>query len=201
MTVAPFHLASASPRRRDILTALGVAFSFSGEDVDEQVREGEPATAMVVRLARDKAAAARATRPGSAILGADTAVVLGERIFGKPRCKAQALAMLAELSGQRHEVLTGVALLSGDRELTALSRTEVSFRPVSEDEAEAYWESGEPLDKAGGYAIQGLGAIFVSAMRGSYSGVMGLPVFETAAMLRTIGIEVLGGQSRRQRFD
>ncbi|MCB1843443.1 MAG: septum formation inhibitor Maf [Halioglobus sp.] len=201
MTNTPLHLASASPRRRDILTGLGIPFSFSGEDVDEQALEGESAATMVLRLAHDKAAAALPARQGTAILGADTAVVLGDRIFGKPGCRHEAMTMLAELSGRTHEVMTGVVLLSGDEQITALCRTEVRFRAISPAESSAYWESGEPLDKAGGYAIQGLAAVFVSELRGSYSGVMGLPVFETAAMLRAIGIEVLGRQSGRPRFD
>jgi len=191
MTTLPLHLASASPRRREILTSLGLQFTFAGEDLDEQERSGETPEELVVRLASDKASAALRSRPRSAVLGADTVVVLDGKVFGKPGDKEEATAMLTALSGRTHEVMTGVALLSGTHRQTALSRSQVRFRDISLAEAEAYWRTGEPRDKAGGYAVQGLAAVFIAELRGSYSGVMGLPVFETAAMLRSAGMEVL----------
>ena len=191
MSAGQLHLASASPRRREILTTLGVSFSFAGEDVDEQPLAGEPAAELVVRLAGDKARAAQATRADTPILGADTVVVLDQRIFGKPASRQQALEMLQTLSGRTHEVLTAVVLLAGGVASSVLCRSMVTFRDISADDAALYWQSGEPRDKAGGYAIQGLGGVFVSRLQGSYSGVVGLPVFETAALLRTAGIDVL----------
>ncbi len=145
---------------------------------------------MVLRLAREKA---RAGAPAAAavVIGADTAVVLGDEIFGKPLDEADALGMLARLSGRTHEVMTGVAVWDGEQMRACLSRTEVQFREIRPDEALAYWQSGEPADKAGAYAIQGLGGVFVESIAGSYSGVVGLPVYETTALLREAGISVL----------
>ncbi len=191
MSILPLHLASASPRRREILTSLGLQFTYAGEDLDEQAQPGETAAELVVRLASDKAMAALRSRPESLVLGADTVVVLGGEVFGKPADQDEAVAMLAALSGRAHEVMTGVVLLSREHRLSALSCSQVRFRDISQAEAEAYWRTGEPQDKAGGYAVQGLAAVFIAELRGSYSGVMGLPVFETAAMLRSAGMEVL----------
>ncbi len=185
------HLASASPRRREILQALGLRFSYAGVDVDEARQQGEPAADLVLRLACSKAAAARAAGQGGAILAADTVVALGDRVFGKPRSKQDALATLAELSGRTHDVLTAVVVWYGDSKQQVLSRSRVSFRAIATSEATAYWASGEPQDKAGSYAIQGLAAVFVTDLHGSYSGVIGLPVCETAALLGNIGIHVL----------
>jgi len=186
------HLASASPRRREILEALRLSFSAGGADIDESLLPHEDAEAMVRRLAVGKARALHGT--GDVILAADTAVVLGDRIFGKPRSEDEALAMLAALSGEQHRVLTGVAVLSAGGIQTSVSCSEVRFRDIDPAEAADYWHSGEPRDKAGAYAIQGLGGIFVASLRGSYSGVVGLPVFETVALLRDAGIDVLRGQ-------
>ena len=186
------HLASASPRRRDILTAMGVRFSHAGVDIDETPAPGEAVADMVQRVTRAKALAAeqsgKLTIP---VLAADTVVALGDRIFGKPASKEQALDMLGSLSGQAHRVLTAVALLSDGQLQTALSVTQVAFREIRPDEALAYWQSGEPQGKAGAYAIQGRGGIFVESLAGSYSGVVGLPVFETAGLLTAAGINVL----------
>ena len=184
------HLASSSPRRKEILESLGLSFSSGGVDVDESRQEGESPQEMVLRLAEAKA---RAVEIGESVivLGADTAVVLGEEVFGKPGGCEDALETLARLSGKTHRVLTGVALYSAQGIRTALSSTEVRFREIGPDEALAYWQSGEPCDKAGAYAIQGLGGVFVEAIAGSYSGVVGLPVFETARMLREAGLKVL----------
>ncbi len=159
-------------------------------DIDERQLRGETAEDMVVRLAAGKAAAASRRHPGM-ILAADTAVVLDGTVFGKPRDREDAVAMLARLSGRSHRVLTGVALHWNAERRTALSATEVRFREIHPDEALAYWHSGEPRGKAGAYAIQGLAGTFVEKISGSYSGVVGLPVFETAALLAEAGIDLL----------
>ena len=130
------------------------------------------------------------------VLGADTLVVLGEEVFGKPSSREHAVEMLSTLSGRSHRVLTGVALCRGDDLWTAMSDTTVRFRDIGPEEIEAYWHSGEPAGKAGAYAIQGLGGIFVESVEGSYSGVVGLPVFETATLLARVGISVIGGAKR-----
>jgi septum formation protein len=180
-------LASQSPRRAALLDQVGVAFATAPAAIDERVAPAEQAGDYVRRIAIEKARAVRERHPGDAVLGADTAVVLDRRIFGKPADRADATRMLLALSGRTHEVLTGVALVT-ERTAYALSVSRVSFRTIREAEAEAYWASGEPVDKAGGYAIQGLGAAFVERIEGSYSGIMGLPLFETLALLRTIGV-------------
>lgn len=192
-TASPsFHLASASPRRREILAGLGLRFSFAGLDLDESRQDHESVEEMVVRLARDKATAGHS--PDNAqlpVLGADTVVVLGDRVFGKPSGAQDALDMLAALSGRRHRVLTAVALRQRDRIDVSLSDTVVRFRDISPDEARHYWHTGEPAGKAGSYAIQGLGGTFVASISGSYSGVVGLPVFETVQLLDNAGIRIL----------
>ena len=183
-------LASTSPRRREILTALGLDFTVRSNEVDEVRLENESAEQMVLRLAVAKAEAVDAG-PGTYVLGSDTVVVIDGRVLGKPADMDDGLNMLASLSGRTHRVLTGVAL-RGPRDMTtALSATDVRFRALSRDEAIAYWQSGEPCDKAGAYAIQGIGGTFVTAIEGSYSGVVGLPVYETAELLRAAGIDVL----------
>lgn len=194
-TAPELHLASASPRRREILQALGLRFSYAGADVDERQEPAEAAADLVLRLACRKARHAIKERPKHAIIGADTVVVLDDRVFGKPGSRTDALAMLAALSGRTHEVVTGVAVLHGASEQTAVSRSRVTFRPITTAEAAAYWHSGEPRDKAGSYAIQGLAAIFITELQGSHSGVIGLPVCETAAMLGNIGVHVLAQQN------
>jgi len=191
MSNPDLHLASASPRRRDLLTALGLTFTYAGVDVDESPIPGEAVSEMVLRLATVKARTAFDSGDYTVpVLGADTVVVLEDRVFGKPQSKDEALCMLASLSGRAHEVLTGVALISNGDLQTAVSLTEVQFREIHPDEALAYWQSGEPAGKAGAYAVQGLGGIFVSAIHGSYSGVVGLPIYETAELLRGAGIQL-----------
>ncbi len=186
------HLASSSPRRHEILAALGLRFTAAGVDIEETRYDGEPVADMVVRLAVAKAAAARATVDQSVpVIGADTAVAVDDQVLGKPVSGDEAAQMLASLSGRTHEVLTGVALDYAGRVRTATSVTEVRFREISPDEARAYWQSGEPIDKAGAYAVQGIGGIFVEDISGSYSGVVGLPVFEMAALLAEAGLNVL----------
>ena len=185
------HLASASPRRKEILAAIGVAFTAAGVDIDESRYDDEPVADMVIRLAAAKAAIARAGLDLSVpVIGADTAVAIDDRVLGKPGSQQEALEMLACLSGRVHKVVTGVALDHAGKVNTATSVTEVRFREISPDEAEAYWQSGEPQDKAGAYAVQGIGGIFVESISGSYSGVVGLPVFETAALFANAGLAV-----------
>ena len=185
------HLASSSPRRREILTELGLSFTYAGVDLDESRRRGESVERMAVRLAMEKAAAGSPPTKNQPVLGADTIVVLHGRVFGKPGSKDEALEMLDALSGATHRVVTGIAVRLHERTATALSETEVDFREVGPDEALRYWHSGEPVGKAGAYAIQGTGGIFVEALRGSYSGVVGLPVYETAKLLGQFGVEIL----------
>lgn len=186
-------LASKSPRRRTLLTQIGIRFDVIDIELDESRRPGEVAEGYVQRLALEKARSGHA-KIGSPrcvpVLAADTAVVVGHRILGKPKDCLDAAAMMRLLSGRSHLVLSAVALV-GKRERQALSISEVRFRDVSEREAHAYWDSGEPRDKAGGYAIQGLGAMFVEGLRGSYSGVMGLPLYETARLLADEDIDCL----------
>lgn len=191
MSQPSLHLASSSPRRHEILTALGLSFSAAGVNVIEQQLDGEAPEQMVLRLAALKAEAAEVDE-STLVLGADTAVVLGNIVFGKPVDESDALDMLSQLSGRMHRVMTGVVLRVGRELQTAISITEVEFREIRPDEALAYWHSGEPGDKAGAYAIQGFGGAFVKAISGSYSGVVGLPVFETVELLQQAGLEILG---------
>lgn len=189
--MATLYLASASPRRRELLAQIGVPFVTLIASIDENPLPNEPANAYVERLAREKALAglARASDTADAVvLGADTAVVLDGRILGKPQDRDEALDMLQALSGREHEVLTAVALASEGRCESRVVASRVGFRPLSQAEAEAYWATGEPRDKAGSYGIQGLAAVFVSHLQGSYSAVVGLPLCETAQLLAGFGI-------------
>jgi septum formation protein len=192
MTTPALHLASSSPRREAILTRMGLTFTSGGVDVDETPLVDETAEAMVLRLAETKARAA-ACPAGTVVIGADTAVVLDDEVFGKPADQADALHMLGRLSGRTHVVTTGVAVLLGGSVRSAVSVTQVRFREIGPDEALRYWQSGEPRDKAGAYAIQGGAGKFVEAVNGSYSGVVGLPVFEVAPLLQFAGIELPEG--------
>lgn len=185
------YLASGSPRRRELLGQIGVPFTTLPTVIDETPLSNEPAVDYVRRLACAKAQVGLASlaAPGAAVvLGADTSVVLGGRILGKPQDRADALAMLTALSGHTHEVLTAVALANSQRCEVRVVSSQVSFRPLSAAEIEAYWASGEPEGKAGSYAIQGLGAVFVADLHGSFSAVVGLPLCETAALLADFGI-------------
>lgn len=187
--MTPLYLASGSPRRRELLTQIGVPFTTISAPIDETPLPAETAPAYVERLARAKAAAGLGQVSGPAVvLGADTAVVLDGRILGKPESREHAMAMLADLAGREHQVLTALALNDGQRCLSLCVSSSVRFRPISSDEAVRYWASGEPLDKAGGYAIQGLGAVFVTGLVGSYSAVVGLPLSETADLLGQFAI-------------
>ena len=185
-------LASQSPRRQDLLRQIGVRFTAIPVLVEEVPRSGEIAVDYVHRVAAAKSAAGLATiRTALPVLAADTEVVLDGRIMGKPRDLAHAAELLSELSGRSHLVLSAVSLRLGERHWTAFSETEVSLRALDRSEMESYWLTGEPCDKAGAYAIQGYGALFVRRIAGSYSGVVGLPLFETAELLRRVGIDTL----------
>ncbi len=191
MNVTPaLLLASTSPRRREILDSLRLDFRVCHVDIDETPLTNEAPVDMVLRLAAAKVAAAEAG-PTELVLGADTAVVVGDKALGKPADEADCLAMLKLLSGRAHRVVTGVALRSAAGIRTVVSETDVHFREICRDEALSYWQSGEPCDKAGAYAIQGLGGAFVARIDGSYSGVVGLPVFETLQLLSAAGLDVL----------
>ncbi|MCB1863938.1 MAG: septum formation inhibitor Maf [Chromatiales bacterium] len=187
-------LASRSPRRIELLRQIGVHPRVIDVVVDETPVVGEPAAALAMRLACAKALAGRGALGDEPVpvLAADTVVALGGRVFGKPVDSADAIRMLRALSGRRHEVFSAVAV-AGPRSLdAALSRSEVSFARLDASAIERYVATGEPLDKAGAYAIQGLAAGFVRRLAGSYSGVMGLPLYETARLLRAFGVEPLG---------
>lgn len=189
--MATLYLASGSPRRRELLTQIGVPFLTQIAPIDENTLPGESPIAYVERLARAKGQAGLAALTDTrdaVVLGADTAVVLDGRILGKPPDRAEAMATLLALSGRSHEVLTAVALVSDARTESRVVISQVTFRPLSRTEIEAYWASGEPQDKAGSYGIQGLAAVFVSQLQGSYSAVVGLPLCETAALLAEFAI-------------
>ncbi|MGO9515030.1 MAG: Maf family protein [Steroidobacteraceae bacterium] len=193
MRVDYVYLASASPRRRALLSQIGVPFQVLSVSIDESIGAAKTPAAYVSRLAKAKADAGRrqsrlsgiAARP---VLAADTAVVIDGEILGKPVDREDAERMLRLLSGRTHEVLTAVALATASGIAARVSRSQVTFRAISALEAREYWNTGEPRDKAGGYAIQGRGAVFVADLHGSYSGVMGLPLYETAELLRLAGV-------------
>ncbi len=185
------YLASKSPRRRELLGRLGVDFDILDVDVPEHREPGEPAEGYVLRVAREKAGAGLlqvVALPDAVAIGADTEVVLDGDVFGKPRDAAGAAAMLRRLSGRTHEVVSVVVLVSAGREAHAVSRSRVTFAELSEADIAGYVASGDPMDRAGAYAIQGGAERFVSHLDGSYSGVMGLPLHETAGLLRDFGI-------------
>lgn len=179
-------LASASPRRVDLLKAAGVSFDVFAVDVDESPQGDETPAQHVRRLAEDKARAAARRRPGDVVLGADTVVVVDGRMLGKPRDAADAAAMLRALSGRAHEVWTGVALLSASTSATEVECTRVWFSALADEEIAWYVQSGEPMDKAGGYAVQGLASRFVERIDGSYANVVGLPVALVYRLLQDV---------------
>ena len=187
-------LASASPRRRALLAQIGVPHTVVAAQVDESLLPAEAPTDYVARLARLKATTVRQRGEPLPVLAADTTVVFEGIVYGKPSGRADGLAMLASLEGRTHQVLTAVALATGRGVALQVNCSSVRFRNIARAEIEAYWDTGEPRDKAGGYAIQGYGAAFVAALSGSYSGVMGLPLFETVELLREAGIRYwIGG--------
>lgn len=181
-------LASASPRRRALLEQIGVPHTLASADIDEARRKDESPVEYVRRMAQEKARMVWERQSSLPVLAADTTVVLDGVVHGKPRDRAHAIEMLATLSGCTHQVMTAVALATPGGVHLKLSESTVKFRSISAEERTAYWDTGEPRDKAGGYAIQGLGAVFIESVTGSYSGVMGLPLFETAELLRSAGL-------------
>jgi len=187
-----FHLASASPRRQELLRQLGLHFDVRPADIIEVAQPGEAPGDYARRMALEKARAAQArVDDGLPVLGADTDVVLDDRILGKPRDREDALKILAALSDREHEDYSAVAMVQGERAEVMLSETRVKFGFISAAAAARYWDTGEPADKAGAYGIQGQGAQFVKGITGSYSGVVGLPLFETTELLQRFGIHTL----------
>ena len=184
-------LASASPRRQALLAQIGIECEVIPSQIDEGTRENEAPIDYVRRIAEEKARSVAGRMPGRVVLGADTAVVIGQRILGKPRDRADFMEMFGLLSASTHRVMTAVSLVHGEQCRLKASSSDVTFCEVSETEMLAYWETDEPCDKAGGYGIQGLAAMFVRAISGSYSGIMGLPLFETSELLRGAGIRLL----------
>lgn len=187
-------LASSSSRRRELLAQLGLSYQVVSAAIDETPRSGEVAPAFVERMALEKGRSAwrnLAQPPSSIVVAADTEVVVDNEVLGKPTSAEHGRAMLQRLSGRSHMVMSGVAVISALGENSVVSESRVTFRVITPAEIDAYWSTGEPADKAGGYAIQGIGAIFIADLQGSYSGVMGLPLFETALLLRQAGIVVL----------
>jgi len=186
------YLASSSPRRRELLDQIGVRYRLINIAIPETPKEGESAQAFVLRMAMEKAQAGKGYQginTHKPVLGADTAVVVDNDILGKPRNRSDALSMLARLSGRWHEVISAVALI-GETSATRVNISRVHFRQISDAECENYWQTGEPKDKAGAYGIQGKAAIFINELQGSYSAVMGLPLYETSELLEQAGIAV-----------
>ena len=187
----PLYLASTSPRRRELLQQIGVDFQVLRVDVDESTRDLESPEVYVQRLSLAKAQAGLTQcQAGELVLAADTTVVIDNTIIGKPESLEQAMAIWQSLSGRSHQVLTGVTLANHHQQHSIVVTTDVYFCPLTDAEMIAYWQTGEPQDKAGGYGIQGKGALFVAKINGSYSNVVGLPLTETAQLLRKFGFVV-----------
>ena len=185
-------LASKSPRRAELLEQIGIHFEIISVDVPELLQAGESPAEFVQRLALEKARAGwLASEQSLPVLGADTIVVIGDKVLGKPVFEGDAEAMLAALSGRTHSVMTAVAVVMNKQESLRLSTSQVSFRETTEAERKAYVATGEPADKAGAYAIQGQASVFIDKLEGSYTGVMGLPLFETAEIFREFSIDVI----------
>lgn len=191
MSTGRLILASASPRRSEILNQIGVDFIVEPANIDETSLSDETATQFVTRMALQKARAVCQKRADSIpVLGADTIVTIDSKIFGKPKNIDDAWTMLSALSGNNHQVLTSVAIDNGQKSAVLVSKTLVKFRSISHGECLAYWQTGEPQGKAGAYAIQGYGAVFVERIEGSYSGVVGLPITETSELLKQFDVPI-----------
>ncbi|RZA37024.1 MAG: septum formation inhibitor Maf [Lysobacteraceae bacterium] len=185
------HLASKSPRRAELLARLGLDFGVLDLDIPEHRQPAEPAEEYVRRVAREKAGAGLLqvmATPGAVVLGADTEVIRDDEVFGKPRDAEDAAAMLRRLSGRTHLAVSAVSVVSAGRELQAVSVTEVTFMALADEDIAAYVAGGQCMGKAGAYAIQGEAERFVKHLSGSYSGVMGLPLFETSQLLKAFGV-------------
>ena len=187
-------LASASPRRADLLRAAGIPFEIFPVDIDERFREGEKPEDAVARLAEAKANAASASHPDALVLGADTTVVIRGQALAKPANADDAARMLKLLSGRTHEVLTGVCVSFGARRLMHVEPTRVRMAHMSDAEIAWYVSTGEPFDKAGGYAVQGMASRFIEGIDGSYSNVVGLPVSSVYELLKELGCDILGSK-------
>ena len=203
------YVASQSPRRRTLIEQLGISYAPLDIEIDEQARQGETPQEYVMRMAIEKARKGRLTADDQRVpvLGADTCIVFNHQIIGKIENREAGIALLKQLSSHRHTVLTGIALVgpeiesdtdSGEKhsekngpekELVRLNKSTVTFRAISDEECDRYWDSGEPLGKAGGYAIQGMAAAFIKKLEGSYSGVMGLPLCELTELMQEFGIK------------
>ena len=191
-----FILASGSPRRRELLQQIGTLFRVEVSEAEELSQAESPAE--LVRLnAAAKAEAVAREHPGEAVLGADTVVALAGKIYGKPRDAAEACSMLAALSGRRHEVLTGIAWVSGGQTFSEAVSTQVQFGELTAEEISRYVATGEPLDKAGAYALQGGAAVFIEGIEGSYSNVVGLPLYRTALLAKKAGVDLYGKGSSK----
>jgi septum formation protein len=184
-------LASASPRRQELLRQVGLAFRVIPSSVSEQVDRPMSPGDLVEHLAFIKAADVAASMPAALVIGADTIVVVDQQVLGKPRDRADAIAMLEQLSGRDHQVMTGVALIQGDRRQIVHEETTVRFRDLTRDEIERYVDSGEPMDKAGAYGIQGRASAMIPSITGDYFTVVGLPLCRTIQMLAEFGVQVL----------
>ncbi len=189
-------LASQSPRRKELLTQLGYQFTTQAADINESVHGSENAKDYVLRLAREKAHAVFSTLPTqqksqSIVIGSDTSVVIDGDILGKPANEAECIATLLRLESKQHQVLTAIAVVSQQKKIKTISKlieTQVQFKALTLDEIKRYWQTGEPCDKAGSYAIQGIGGQFVTTIKGSYSAVVGLPLYETVQLLAQVGL-------------
>lgn len=193
MTAVSLYLASRSPRRRELLDQIGVHFDVVAVDIDETPEAQESPEVYVVRMAREKAVAgfssvSQAQKVPLPVLAADTSVVIEDKALGKPVDRFEAAKMLGLLSGRDHQVMTAVTVTNGERMESRLSISRVVFKPLSAVQIERYWQTGEPQDKAGGYGVQGLGAVFVRELQGSYSGVVGLPIVEAVELLDCFGV-------------
>lgn len=189
-------LASGSPRRRELLDQIGVRYRVVEVNIPETPQPEEKPEEYAIRLAESKARAGADVEASCPALGADTIVVINNTILEKPRDRKHAADMLARLSGGTHQVMTAVSVCHGERCKTLLNITEVDFRSISSEEIEQYWQTGEPRDKAGAYGIQGLAGVFVSQIRGSYSSVVGLPLYETQLLLREFSVPVWAAEQQ-----
>lgn len=186
-------LASASPRRKELLNNLGLDFEVCPADIDESVLPSEDVAAYPLRIAMKKALAVAAEKKDAVVLAADTAVIVDDEILGKPKSEAEAKTMLKKLSGREHVVITGIGLVDtgSGRTLSCAEQTIVYFHPLKETEIDAYLASGEPMDKAGAYGIQGLGALLIRRLEGDYFNVMGLPISKLYRLLQNLDVDIL----------